>query len=108
MPNPNFIVLSNYTHSTCNWMMYLGICFVGFALIATAIVITCTVTSKDALILGLIATFCFIASGFFIENGKEETEMYKVIFNEEVNMNEFLRDYQIVKIDGSIVHIKER
>ena len=79
----------------------------------TGTVISCITCEEDWILrctlIGLIPACMFgMVSGYASAESEEYETHYKVLISDEVSMNEFLEEYEIIDQEGKIYTVKER
>ena len=83
---------------------------ISFMIISAVITFLFVNLKQPVLAFILITTFLISIICVFLSftAGLKEEKQYKVVFHEPVMINEFLDKYEVLKIEGHILTIKER
>lgn len=105
----NAVMLSQYSFVWNGWSIFYYIVAGIFAILTIALIIN----DDLAYILTASVTAFMIIIGISIGNTKGMEEVYdyteyKVIVDDTVNMNEFMKKYEILDQDGEIYIVRER
>ena len=105
----NAVMLTQYSFVWNGWSIFCYIIAGLFAILTIIIMIN----DDSAYFLTIIVTAFMFLIGTSIGNSKGVEEVYdyteyKIIIDDTVNMNEFMKKYEILDIDGEIYVVRER
>ena len=105
----NAVMLTQYSFVWNGWSIF---CYIIAGLLAI-LTIVLMIDDDIAYVLTITVTGIMFVIGTAIGNSKGVEEVYdyteyKLIIDDTVNMNEFMKKYEILDIDGEIYVVRER